>query len=515
MPDAAMKDIVFFTAKNGAQTCAIQNCHIHSAYDPQREAERFVQTIAPSFVPSCIVVVEPALSYCVQPLHERFPNAKLIAVRLEPRFKDTDVLWHTVFDCTDKVQAERLGERLFSCIGDQLAACVFVDWKPAASLYPELHTLVWQQIQYAVSKNTDVLATQAYFAKRWIRNAVRLCVTANTTVRCSAGTQPVLFCASGPSLTRSIPFIAQYRDDFFLLAASSAYEPLAFAGIVPDACISTDGSFWAKKHIRTCSVPLIVSAESALPCQALSALPLAVLRYGDSLETLFLDSCHIPAYTAVRNGTVSGTAIEFALTLTSGPVYACGLDLCTAKGQQHAQPNCLETDDSLCDFRLTPAATRTVHRECNAQPIALYRRWFCDNSERFTARVSRIFDQDTLNCGTAVLGCIPDIAWRDYAEGRIYAYTKPKLRSVSIPANSKKRAKTICSLFAQGMRLIQQDTDSPQAGMWLSSLIPAAYAAYAREPDKSRLKADITQKAAESIAELTAYAKRCAGSTAQ
>ena len=58
--------ITFSDAKNGEKTCAADGKHIHSAYNPSREAENFVQRMEAAFNPSAVFIIEPALSFYVK-----------------------------------------------------------------------------------------------------------------------------------------------------------------------------------------------------------------------------------------------------------------------------------------------------------------------------------------------------------------------------------------------------------------------------------------------------------------
>ena len=65
-------EIKYDNAKNGDRICSIDGIKLHSAYDPQKEAERFVSGLECSFSPTHIVITGPALSYCAGFLRKRF-----------------------------------------------------------------------------------------------------------------------------------------------------------------------------------------------------------------------------------------------------------------------------------------------------------------------------------------------------------------------------------------------------------------------------------------------------------
>lgn len=69
---------------------------LHSAYNPQKEAERFSETITGS--PKIIIITEPGESYLAPVLRNKFPHAKLIAIRYtDTYFLSSDKLWNSVW----------------------------------------------------------------------------------------------------------------------------------------------------------------------------------------------------------------------------------------------------------------------------------------------------------------------------------------------------------------------------------------------------------------------------------
>lgn len=433
-------EIAFSDAKNGETTCALGGKHFHSAYNPSREAEQFVARLSVPFNPSAVVIIEPALSYCASFLRKRFPHAMLCAVRTCTFFSASDEAWDAVF-----ASCATLSEQLFSKLGEEtLCSALFFAWQPSEQLFPEASGQAWRAIKAAVLKSRDVLATRSYFAKRWMKNAVRFCARLRHPALLRRGTGDILIAASGPSLRSSLPHIAAHRTRFFLIALSSALLPLLHEGVTPDLVLSTDGGFWAKRHLECCGydithIPFALAAESACPTVLLETQTVVPLCYSDGIEAPLLSACGLPAMGAVRNGTVSGTAVEFALTLTSGNIYLCGLDLATAPGFQHTQPNALELRNEAHDARLHPKHTRIAAAAFGAHgSLAIYRDWFISASERLAQRVFRLSDSYPF---VHSLGKIQDIDWTAFAQntarsGRLFPVIEPTEMTLPDPKHA-------------------------------------------------------------------------------
>ncbi|MBE6354432.1 6-hydroxymethylpterin diphosphokinase MptE-like protein [Treponema sp.] len=405
--------VEFFQAGNGEKTCKINNLPLHSAYEPSKEAERYVKNAVCKFKPKFVLVVEPGLSYCAPYLRQTFPDSKICCVRLCNEFSDSDSQWDKVFYF---YSTKSLDSDIFNYMGDEgIIACFFWTWPGAQNALREQNNEVWEEIKKAVLKTKSILNTRRYFAKRWTKNALRFCLFSKYNAYILKGNSPVIVCASGPSLRSSIPFLKKYREQYFLVAVSSALSPLIDAEIIPDVCISTDGGYWAKLHLefglKRHNIPLVLPLEGACYGEILSEHTVVPVAYGDGVGEKLIDKCNYINVKAIRNGTVSGTAADFALSITSGEVFFCGLDLSPSKGFAHTQPNELEINDSIHDNRLRTQETRVTPHTFNSPALDIYRAWFSSNN--FFHRVFRLSDDFKYNNS---LGQIPDVNWKVFKQ---------------------------------------------------------------------------------------------------
>lgn len=372
------------------------------------------------FSPLCVFIIEPALSYCVSFLRQKFPTAKLYAIRFFDDFSDTDTLWDFVFYLKKygkHTEHVPLSERLFNFLGEEsLISSCFFDWHATQMLFPSESAETWQEIKKAILKARDVIGTRSYFSKRWFKNALIFTAHIQHPVVLEKTRLPILIAASGPSLHASIPYIKKFRSSFFLIALSSAFMPLAAHEITPNLVMSSDGGFWAKKHLDFHPQPsdtiFALETESAVPKSILESKKILPLIYEDSLGKDFLDSLSIPFLISKRNGTVAGTALEFAFDFTHEKIYVCGLDQAPAPAFQHTQPNALEIDNAQTDFKLRTKESRiTFSRFRSETSLEIYRNWFISNSDYFAKRVFRLSDTGTYQYP---LGKIKDIRWTDF-----------------------------------------------------------------------------------------------------
>ncbi len=462
--------IVFTKSANGEATCTCNSIRIHSAYNPSQEALRFVQNIKCDFEPGYIMMTGPGLSYTAVYLRKIFPCTKIVALHYAKEFEVTEKLWDKCFYYSEG--GVPLSEQIFSYMGEEgVTSCLFLSWKPSEDAFPEQSKHCWAEIRSAVIKSRNVLATRSFFAKRWVKNAIRFSLFANESCYFQKGTAPIVICASGPSLESSLPFIQEQRKKCFLIAVSSALLPLLHRGIVPDLCISCDGGYWAKRHISFAlkqhpEVPLAMSSEAAIFLSILQDTTVVPLGYGDGISETFLKEFGASTTPAYRNGTVSGTAAQLALSLTSGNVYFCGLDLAPSKGASHTRPNELEIDDSLGDGRLRTADTRLAPRSFPSPSLKIYMNWFASSS--FGGRLYRLSDHYAFQNS---LGEVRDVDWAFFLEhekddGAILPMRFPSTRRISYEDRLAKVQDTI-----------DRNLGSPE---WIREAVPADYIVYQR-----------------------------------
>ena len=438
--------VTFEESRTGQKTCSVQGKYLHSKYNPQNEGERFAENIQADFSPLCVFILEPALSYCAPAIKKRFSEATICAIRFTHEFCESDKLWDKVFYASDSSQIP-VSEQLFSALGEEkLISSLSIDWAPSKQVFPEESAYAWNEIKKGILKARDVIATRAYFSKRWLNNSIIFASKIKKTLLLEEGNMPVIIAASGPSLESSLPFLKEQRSKFFLIALSSAFMPLAKSSIAPDIVISSDGGFWAKKHLEFSgqkSTVFALEAEGAAPKKLLEKGGILPLCYPDGLEKVLLDSIGCPYMLSERNGTVAGTALCFSYTLTKGNVYLCGLDQAPAKSFQHTQPNALETDNAKKDFRLKNKETRITSSRFNSSAsLEIYRNWFITNSGYFSNRVFRLSDNYKYDFN---LGQIREINWEEFIKNESHntAIKKIVFKEGKIKINGDERRKKL------------------------------------------------------------------------
>ena len=401
-------DITFQKAKNGETTALIGNLYLHSAYNPQREAERFVDNLQNPFCPKIVIITEPGIAYVKNYLRKKFPESKIGIIRYIRGFEEYNKGFDFVINYFEN--SNNFDNFLLQFFGEEaLLETFFCKWDVSSKIFPEIDIKVWHSIKNALENAKTLLITRQYFEKKWLTNTFNfLRYLKNPLLLKNNINFPLLIIASGSSLRAFLPIIKQNQSKFFIIVLSSAIKVCIDNGIKADLALSTDGGYWAGQHLKSLYKNTLVlggSPESFIPKKILNKTPILPLLYSDGLSKEICNLCNLPGNKAERNGTISGTALDFGLSFFTNDIFICGLDLANCKGFQHTQINELELNSLIKDDRVSSKEKRAVKSQFSKSSLEIYKNWF-KNKEIGHRKVYRLIeDTESQN----KLGMIKDL----------------------------------------------------------------------------------------------------------
>lgn len=405
-------EIEFLKAKNGEQTARFNSLFLHSAYSPINESQRYIQNLEITFTPELIVFIEPCLSYTLPFIKERFSKSKTAVIRFTKSFNQ----FNSDFDYIFYADSTLNNQLLNTFTEEQLCSTYFLPWQPSEKAFSELSTLTWNEIKKVTQKAKTFLVTREYFEKKWFLNTCNNISKIKTNIILKKQIDiPVAIIASGPSLKEALPLLKKYQNKIFIISLSSAISCCLQNGILPDLAFSTDGGFWAGEHLKQLKhkrIPLVLGCEALCPTSILKSNQIILLNYCEGLSADLLKTTQIKTMNGIRNGTVSGTALDFALSYSNSYIYFFGLDLASNKGFSHTNPNENEKTNSLKENRLFTREKRITPGTFKNESLLLYEEWFKNKSLQ-NRKVFRIInDQKKQN----TLGQIKDISINNFEE---------------------------------------------------------------------------------------------------
>ena len=400
--------IEFSQAKNNELTFSVDGKYYHSKYNPSAEAEKWISQIECNYIPKVIIILGAGIPYYLNSLKQKFSNSKILLIQYnEEIFDKVNFYYNNFFSknflqikTNDFTSIQNLSEFFFNNFGEETSnQILFLSWKSSENIFINEYNFTLNAIQLYINKSKDLIATRRFFSKKWVSNIIRFFNLTKNFYKIEKIDSDILIIASGTSLNKSIKKIIENRDKFFIISVSSATKVLIYNNIIPDLILTTDGGYWAKKHLqflenKNYDIPIMCTAESALPYKLLKNNKIIPLEYNDFTNKFFFDKTKLHTIKINRNGTVSGTALEIAKYLTEKNIYFIGLDLANTTGYQHSQPNILEINDSLLDNFFNTKENRICTRNLNSNALSTYKNWFENLSKEYTYNVKRIFSNE-------------------------------------------------------------------------------------------------------------------------
>jgi Protein of unknown function DUF115 len=364
--------IELFTARSGAPSVKVDGVAMHSPYDPTREAARFVQESLGDEKPSTVIVLGECIGHIVRAVQLLKPGTTLLAAVYSPAMAQAAPVegvpvWHPG-------APGAFSDFLRSNLGElQIEGLRVVEWPPAARAFPAVSRAVNEAVRQVVQELNGSFVTTVASGRRWLRNSLANFVHVETVVAgrlCPPG-RVILVAAPGPSLEEAAPLIAEVRSRVELWALPSSCPFLRVHGLAPDLVIMTDPGFYSLHHLEFAPppCPLAMPLSAARGTWGLpwggprgTAVPVFFLGQPVVFETSLLDAAGISAPMLPPHGTVAATAIELALSSTSGAVIAAGLDMSSRDLLAHARPNAFDNLLMLQASRVQPHASLLFHR---------------------------------------------------------------------------------------------------------------------------------------------------------
>jgi hypothetical protein len=123
---------------------------------------------------------------------------------------------------------------------------------------------------------------------------------------------------------------------------------------------------------------LALSLCAAVPSQC-SDFPVLLLNDGSLWQSIALNAVGLPSVTIPQRGTVTASALDLAMILTSGNIFLAGMDLSVNDIKSHARPNGFDYLFYGSASRLRPVYSQVFKRSSDIKSggsLEIYAAWF-------------------------------------------------------------------------------------------------------------------------------------------
>lgn len=377
-------------AVKGGFYLTLNAVRIHSSYDPQKEAFRFVSRAIEdewggATKINTVILIGPGLGYLSQSLSQLVEYQRLFIFFLK---EESRLFFKKEFSdsegrivCWDPKMGEARLSNILSSIGElDLGGVKLLSWPPMIKALPEIAERVQSLVVEYLRRLSGNIHTTGGFGKKWALNSFRNFIQLSHYSPLPSLTENpsgILIVASGKYLESALPIIAEYASRFLIVALPSALLALNEASIKPDLIFTTDPGYYASLHYRSWSrdIPL------AVPLTGYSSSLLSSSDFKDSNIVLFgqnsffekaIDGAFPLSLPIVPEcGTVAGTALRWASANSLSPLCFAGLDFCFSDIHSHISPHPYETYLGINEYRGRPNISTLYSRALSQAPQIL------------------------------------------------------------------------------------------------------------------------------------------------
>lgn len=387
----------FFHSPKGYLCAAFQGKNIHSQYNPQKEAARFIKASV-SGTPSMIIFLGAGLGYVQEEICNNYSSVPVLAIYYNDELYKKRQFSNENISCWFPSSNEDLNSFFQKNIEEKsLKDLLFVEWNPSALIFRDSSLSANKILKNVIQQLNGNIKTTAVFGKKWIRNM--LCNYLSIEKYCTMDRQitPIVIASSGPSLVDSLGILKKYRNKYRLWALPSSLKALDENYLIPDLVISTDPGYYGSYHLNYLKKNIPV----ALPLTASRGLwrndnPLMILNQNSPFEKELFQLSSLKPYAIPPNGTVAGTALELASRVSQN-IYFTGLDLCFYDIKSHISPHSFDSLLTSESGRFNPYQNIYFRRAFDAVPdfnkgirtsrsLDTYKNWFNNHSSNLPVK---------------------------------------------------------------------------------------------------------------------------------
>lgn len=359
-------DIEFLAAKNGSETIRVNQYFLHSKYDPNREAERIIKKeYKENYVH---ILFGYGKGYLADTFYQHQKNHEILLI-MDPIKEELHIENKEIFNFEMLNQFKIKLENSLEYFDTEVHVICSPNYE---NLFPKEYKEILQLIKEVQITNKVISSTIERYSDQWqenlLHNMVYLIEDQLLEVYYKQVQKPIVIASGGPSLSKQLSIIKEYRETIFLMAAGSTINSLLHEGIIPDMVVSIDGGDINYQHFKdiTIDIPLVYSLNNHYKIQKeWKGLRYVFIDLKDSdMQAKISKKYNINLPLIQGGGSVANYCYSIATALTDKPIALIGQDLAYTDLQSHAVGNRSGGEISQ-EFLLNRKAFETL--DCNGK----------------------------------------------------------------------------------------------------------------------------------------------------
>ena len=342
-------DVSFEKTKDNLTTVKVNGYYLHSKFNPLLEAEKLVKDI---YKPHHLhIIFGYGMGYIIEALSKKRKFNEPIII-IDPLLdkgllakENIDNQYNTHYVSVEKT--EDIRGKISNLAGMTNKIHFFISPNYKKIFLTESHKIA--QLVNDVQKREMInVSTTMRFALDWQINYAMNLRNINNDMSLNKLFKiydcPIVVAASGPSLSKQLSLLKEYRKRIILICAGSTINSLLNAGIQPDYVVSIDGGINNFQHFENIKLdyseliysPLLhykVRNQFTSTCYAF------VPYVRPALNNILKKKMKKELPIIIGGGSVAHYALSIAKYMTSGPICMIGQDLAYTNDQTHSSGN--------------------------------------------------------------------------------------------------------------------------------------------------------------------------------
>lgn len=336
--------IEHITSKSGLKITKINDYLCHSLYNPEKEAISFVDKNIEDV--QIHFIYGYGDGYIINEFLKREELDNTFYVIIDP-FIDISKLKHEkaefILFKDEKTLREKLTPYMWISFNRKITVSPNYD-KMDLEKYKNFLLILKDMTKIAKVNENTVSKYANMWYENYLKNLNYLNKDHSVATLKNISNKPVVVASGGPSLTKQLPILKNYRDNIIIISAGSTTNSLLSEGIIPDIVVSIDGHEINYNHFKGKQF-----SEDTLFIYSMQSYPEIRTSFKNGYYFLDLASTELKDHLnkfgneeviiLAGGGSVAHFALSIAKYISTGEIALIGQDLAYTNGLTHAKNN--------------------------------------------------------------------------------------------------------------------------------------------------------------------------------